>query len=1445
MPMTRYEIRNEYSLADPELYRAADKDDPEALLEGVAMAGLVGVLRQLGDLAEFAAEIFHNLHEDMMATASRGHALAFRVQQLEIEIPAVERAFLSQTDHSSFFYHPGVDWHPNLRLDNNLVTREDMPRFIMDSYEECREPPRLFLLDKFDIAGAGACLKRYTDPSFFKVESSEVTSADIQREKKIRKVKKKGPRWRNRETHEVVPTSHAKLHQLFLEERVENGINSASLGAKLKRRLNGFPFNSKTGKSYMEKILKSPSPDHKVLHNTTVDSPQLKLASNHHHGGSGSEIFEVRPLSPYRERGARKRSTPSSPDREGVVQNPPTYDSDEFPIDDETCELPSSHASIATNGLSSSLDNVTGEKVVAVDAESNRAGGLTGYESEDMASEKDNFVDAPSTMESEMDRDSNLRIKRDGTSPIQMESLSTDTYEEPPHSRSSDSQSIGDSMMSDVGNNSSDSPSVSAEKPQSESSSTKGSLCTDICVNEIVGASSYHETADEDFPVVSNDTSRETDVFINRRSGSKQVSSSSDEFVRKYMLNPPEPEMSTLDDKEEKTDLSIDPSCVPSNGRRTETNTITNQRSEFEQVTSTLCMNGSMPTVELSDPEDVVGDHKPEAPGGSDEMVFVTDDIEKMINLITNPPFSPRACISGLQSEDDLSRSSEGEQIVDGPNGENVPCLSTECDIYHHNTDSSVKTSSNLLHEDEYDGEDRELADDASSTLNTPNVLSTNGILDTMSSGNAIQDNFEDEFPEVPNSADDYPDAAHNGDNIEPKGDDLIGVWDDGDSNVSTDSLNHFPCFMEASLQKGLEETPLAGANTLTVDNNSTSSIDNETSLDNLKLSHLANSPDSPMGVLDAHDDDIPEEDTTVDDTLPLGTPEPCEAESSQGTEIPYHVSPNDSEALEISHLEEPSGTSDAAVEMDGVSLFSGSNAQEVTEITNSADIKPTNEIHVLLSESDSEADTSNTTEIITFPVPAISDDASLSKLVEEHNGPFDDSGVHELENEKNSSTEGESDHVEKLGSTEASASGSGSIVCNSVDNDNPESELSGWVPNSHLNTEQCDLDREQELFNESGLENHVVDAPSLPADIYTEESVQDKVGLPPSLLDQHLPCPGEISPELSPSSPMNYLQTLDNEDGKGESTSVSAFSLANGSGPPPIPELSRSSNNEFNVPGYPKDPLGSISAPNNPFLEANQINLSDLPPLPPLPPVQWRMGKLQHALPSAEEEMIRNEESFPQLLSPTAATDDVGSTPSAKPTHDGSSPPTAPTDGSISVCEVRRDSVTELAVDDAISKDKNLENSCSSSEAKTLLETTDHPEKIENIPQLLATPIPESVSASSAAEDSAENGSQKVKFPRPHNPLVDDVSFLDKSKLRKVTERVMPEIQKVEERDSLLQQIRTKSFNLKPAMASRPSIRTRAPNTNLKVVAILEKANAIRQAFAGSDEDDDDSWSE
>lgn len=52
MPLCRHHIRSAHALADPELRRAADIDDSEALLEAVAMSGLVGFLRQLGDLAQ-------------------------------------------------------------------------------------------------------------------------------------------------------------------------------------------------------------------------------------------------------------------------------------------------------------------------------------------------------------------------------------------------------------------------------------------------------------------------------------------------------------------------------------------------------------------------------------------------------------------------------------------------------------------------------------------------------------------------------------------------------------------------------------------------------------------------------------------------------------------------------------------------------------------------------------------------------------------------------------------------------------------------------------------------------------------------------------------------------------------------------------------------------------------------------------------------------------------------------------------------------------------------------------------------------------------------------------------------------------------------------------------------------------------------------------------------
>ncbi|XP_062190236.1 SCAR-like protein 2 isoform X2 [Phragmites australis] len=228
MPLVRFEVRNEVGLGDPDLYgggggggakaagkREAGEEEPKGLLEGVAVSGLVGILRQLGDLAEFAADVFHDLHEQVITTSARGRKVLTRVQNIEAALPSLEKAVKNQKSHIHFAYVPGSDWHTQLQYEQNHLLSTDLPRFMMDSYEECRDPPRLYLLDKFDNAGAGACLKRYSDPSYFK-KAWDMMGADktanLQREKRSQKIKRKGSRLR--EPYHGQPTSRHRSGEL-------------------------------------------------------------------------------------------------------------------------------------------------------------------------------------------------------------------------------------------------------------------------------------------------------------------------------------------------------------------------------------------------------------------------------------------------------------------------------------------------------------------------------------------------------------------------------------------------------------------------------------------------------------------------------------------------------------------------------------------------------------------------------------------------------------------------------------------------------------------------------------------------------------------------------------------------------------------------------------------------------------------------------------------------------------------------------------------------------------------------------------------------------------------------------------------------------------------------------------------------------------------------------
>ncbi|XP_023156994.1 protein SCAR2 isoform X2 [Zea mays] len=282
MPLSRHTVRSEYALGGRDLYRGADQHDPEAVLDGAAMAGLVGVLRQLGDLAEFAAQVFHGLYDEVMSTSARGHGLMLRVQQLEAELPLLEEDSCQRNYLHVVASNRGVDWHPNPRVDHGVVAGGDTPRFIMESVKQCRGPPKLFVLDKYDVGGDGACLKRYTDPSSFRTGSACPTT-----------LLQEGTRDDRRPLRAVEISPNLQNAEIFRSpnaadnfSKLETGSSAGALDEvptnrrRLKfRQLNGSVFQS--FRPLMQNLHEKPSSeerlitgDHSKVHVFMVESPE-------------------------------------------------------------------------------------------------------------------------------------------------------------------------------------------------------------------------------------------------------------------------------------------------------------------------------------------------------------------------------------------------------------------------------------------------------------------------------------------------------------------------------------------------------------------------------------------------------------------------------------------------------------------------------------------------------------------------------------------------------------------------------------------------------------------------------------------------------------------------------------------------------------------------------------------------------------------------------------------------------------------------------------------------------------------------------------------------------------------------------------------------------------------------------------------------------------------
>ncbi|XXG90196.1 hypothetical protein AAC387_Pa12g2019 [Persea americana] len=428
MPLIRFQVRNEFRLGDAELHRGASKEEPKAILDGVAVAGLVGILRQLGDLAEFAADVFHDLHENIMATAARSHRTITRVQRIEAALPSLEKSVLAQTSHIHFAYTPGSDWHADIQTEQNHLLHSDLPPFIMDSYEECRGPPRLSLLDKFDGAGAGACLRRYSDPSYFKTAwaSSEQEKLEkLQGDKRASKGKKKGSRRRSGELRHAVSISQHYSRLEFVspdtDERsfAADTVSTSNMRSKSNLSNQSLSFDSELGSNYAERVLDVSSVGAEELEHSKSSTSKLETWYNDAHdpivpdGQSlkgADDDLRYRSLQERAECGTSSVTwdekteivRPISPQVESVSQGGEQAP-ESMPVSLDQSKLEEGATSFA---------NVDQDDIV-FEVENIPQTFSSGKQYEELTSETDNYMDALNNIESEIETDSECQTKRE------------------------------------------------------------------------------------------------------------------------------------------------------------------------------------------------------------------------------------------------------------------------------------------------------------------------------------------------------------------------------------------------------------------------------------------------------------------------------------------------------------------------------------------------------------------------------------------------------------------------------------------------------------------------------------------------------------------------------------------------------------------------------------------------------------------------------------------------------------------------------------------------------------------------------------------------------------------------------------------------------------------------------------------------------------------------
>ncbi|KAI3994250.1 hypothetical protein MKX01_012507 [Papaver californicum] len=1558
MPLARYLLRNEFCLSDPELYKSADKHDPEALLEGVAMAGLVGVLRQLGDLAEFAAGIFNDLHEEVMATASRGHGLKVRVQQLEAEFPSVEKTFLSQTNHSLLLYNEGIDWHPNLQMGQNLITSGDLPHSVMDSYEECRGPPRLFLLDKFDNAGLGACLKRYSDPSFFKAElnSSESRKVDSQKEKKARKIKRKGSQWRIRETSEGSARSHAKLHQLFSKERQQTDINLPLNRVKLKKRqFNRLLFDSISGKSYMERFLESRLPERLKSRNFSESSyERLELSTQ----DSANQLV------------VRDRDLVSSPTSHEKILEMCMDELDEDVIDEKLKKLSSP---------TPNFNKLVDRKVdMMVSKENKGEGKIDGYRSDDLTSEIDNYMDALTTMESEMETDTECRTMNEQgffhTERMRMGSNKSEDLQEV-QGGFSDSQSVENSSASDDGTNSFRKGRSSFSYSDTPSSSV-GHVLSDGDVvakpdpsvrREVVELSSANLFKNGDAlgtgpseHLVSYGASSEASGFPNYISGHGELSRESSLTDSTFTLSQISSKESESKCKAVRTDSMESRSSYQKDcniGLSTNSNGDNNFNHNVSHQVDISCF-----------PSHMVDDALPVTSGEALPEVYLDGGIhnERSGFLLQSANLSNLA--PGKRDSDDTHKGIPSEEYSD--------YSSSLGNVAKARFDSSHFVS--LPTEESHNDLTREDLEIGSPVAFPPECLPDSpygSYLYKLEPADFLELGFPDMSSKVPTFQLGSTkvgttileiERSHNSMKVSSECIVFPPLNQTSEMEVHlqfADSESELPCeAYDTQTVVGYDKAALPSENHINLQEGCRSQI--EDVLPDKCVTHNEDSGQfkvempNPFSSEDITGSDAQKEAVIPDPVSPsvlkfmISDPEfydPCASKLFSSV-----VLLEDQSDL---HPSDDIGVATSLRRWDQESEVIKSQTTDLTGSADDATFPSTNQKLLDLPLPDLDVPEVNVTEIPPLPpLPPIEwrigklqyRPVSLDReMVQCSLNPFSPTTLSEkaqwsfpdldfkleqslnpflpMSNEKLLDvslmdkdmgtaslnpfsspvlTDGDDDisreflKLEKevaqppnpfLSSGTESQDSSYCSLHLDVHSDSIEfseipSKKNLTTPHSSLNLyreEQQNLkslaavqDREEETSQDThgfapspgNADADCIDSSPIPSNevenvqlsaLSVDDEVEQTLN-PQSPIQDREEETSQDTPQFAPSpgitdaNCIEFSTTLSNEVENAQPSSLSADVDQTFNSQPLIPDREEDisqNNHEF------------TSSPSNADVKADSIEVSQIPCSDAVNAQSSFLksnSAVEHNFDPSPSIQDREEEKYQDThrYAPSPSNAVLRARNSSLNIEDELNSPSAiqeTKDCAALTSEEEKLQPLSLFKPSLTVEDEKPASSGEDEEPPSMLEDEKQTWVVENEkPQIVSLSLeremiwhPDFSSVMPPTEEEKPVGIRKAWLHRPRDPLIQAVASHDKSTLRKVSERVQPQTEtKADERDSLLQQIRAQSFSLKPTALMRPNIQ--APKSNLRVSAILEKANAIRQALAGSDEDDDsESWSD